>query len=194
MSQLREVFRTYFLQVTGFPRPEHHLCSQPSSAHFGAGTALPGRGRAPPGPLLGTHSPENPPCPAPSSADGWERKTLFFKAHSVSTDLFPHRYWHDATKPTRLREQVWAVLSDLASRPTPGLFFQPCFRLLLRLMPSQPRSWSREPTGHRGLCRRSCCTKPDVRHPILLHGAGFHAPGQGSRESQTFLSFFCQLL
>lgn len=69
------------------------------------------------------------------------------------------------------------------------LFFQPCFRLLLTLMPSQPCSWSRELMWLWALCRGICCTKPDVRHPILLLELGFHSPGQSPRESQTFLSF-----
>lgn len=174
--KLREVFRTSFLQVTGFPPPEHHLCLQPSLAYFGMDTLLcrsssdptplagmcnpalillPWQGGANPtsGMLLQHTQPREPALPGPGAAALGERKTLLFKAYFISTELFLDQYYHDATKQMRLREQVWAVLSDLAFRPTPVLFFQPCFRLLLTLMPSQPYSWSREPTWHRAMCK-----------------------------------------
>lgn len=113
-----------------------------------------------------------------------------FKAYFLSTDLFLDQCYHGATKRLRLREQVWAVLSDLAFRPTPVLFFQPCFRLLLTLMPLQPQSWSREPTwtGHCG--RGICWTKSDVRHPILRYGAAFMLPGKAPGNPKPFFLSF----
>lgn len=98
--KLREVFRTSFLQVTGFSLPEHLLSLRPSVAYFGhcsAGVApipLPRQGGADPslGCSCSTHGSENGPCPAPRSAAGRGNKTLFFKAYFISTDLFLHRY------------------------------------------------------------------------------------------------------
>lgn len=82
-SDTRKVFRTSFLQVPGFLLPEHHLCLQPSRAHFGADTVLlewlpshcPDREgpAAAPGCSCSTHSPEKWPCPAPRQRS-WEKR------------------------------------------------------------------------------------------------------------------------